>query len=591
MKKQIFLLSIVALVSANVAKSQCGTALTGPTTTTQNNVPVFGATNGCVIVSKITDNGTGVGINSTAIPQGGIGLAKLAIDGVAGSSGPHVQFTTTSDDYPLLQILPFTHDNVSLNFDAYFDGTNWKIGDASPGSGFSIYKATDRLNFNYATGNQASTITWTTGMNLNTSGNVGINKTNQTFRLDVAGDVNVDQNSAYFLGGTGNRVLWYNSTATNNIFVGVGAGTAITTGTSNAFFGNNAGNANTSGSTNTFVGGDAGDVNTTGAENVFVGRSAGGANTTGTSNTFIGVTAGSTITTGGSNTCIGNSANVTAVNSSNRMSLGAGASCATDNEGFIGNGAYTTTRSTNGIFAASDARFKSNIQENVKGLEFIMKLRPVTYKFEGKKFDEFHHKNDLESWRKVASTLNYSTSEKIVHSGFIAQEVEKVANEVGYNFGGLHTPENADDSYCVNYADFVVPIIKAMQEQQAMIASMQAEIATLKGGIYGNDAQGNSETTLQLELANASKVILYDAQPNPFSTSTVIRYFIPENISGNAFVAFHDMYGNEVNKIEITEKGFGKIEANTANLASGVYSYSIMIDGKSVDTKKMLRSK
>ncbi|HEY4797546.1 MAG TPA: hypothetical protein VII99_00570 [Bacteroidia bacterium] len=30
---------------------------------------------------------------------------------------------------------------------------------------------------------------------------------------------------------------------------------------------------------------------------------------------------------------------------------------------------------------------------------------------------------------------------------------------------------------------------------------------------------------------------------------------------------------------------------NTENLASGVYSYSIIVDGKSVDTKKMVRNR
>jgi hypothetical protein len=42
---------------------------------------------------------------------------------------------------------------------------------------------------------------------------------------------------------------------------------------------------------------------------------------------------------------------------------------------------------------------------------------------------------------------------------------------------------------------------------------------------------------------------------------------------------------------QITEKGFGKIEANTENLTSGIYTYSIEVDGKVIDTKKMMRSK
>jgi hypothetical protein len=70
----------------------------------------------------------------------------------------------------------------------------------------------------------------------------------------------------------------------------------------------------------------------------------------------------------------------------------------------------------------------------------------------------------------------------------------------------------------------------------------------------------------------------------------VIRYYIPENVTGSVSVVFYDMYGKEVNKLEVRERGFGKIEANTQNLASGIYSYSIIVDGKSIDTKKMMKT-
>jgi len=46
---------------------------------------------------------------------------------------------------------------------------------------------------------------------------------------------------------------------------------------------------------------------------------------------------------------------------------------------------YTVVES-NGVFnTVSDGRFKYNIHEDVKGLDFIMQLRPVTYQFDTKK--------------------------------------------------------------------------------------------------------------------------------------------------------------------------------------------------------------
>ena len=147
----------------------------------------------------------------------------------------------------------------------------------------------------------------------------------------------------------------------------------------------------------------------------------------------------------------------------------------------------------------------------------------------------------------------------------------------------------------MDYSEIVVPLVKAVQELSKNQDSLFAVIATLKGAGQrnnnGDTTQGKSESVYQLELANNSAPILYQNEPNPFNGSTVIRYFIPENNIGSAYVGFYDMYGKEIKKLEITEKGFGKIEASTENLASGIYSYSIVVDGKTVETKKMLKSK
>jgi hypothetical protein len=85
-----------------------------------------------------------------AVPKGGVGAAKLAIEGTDSSTaGPHVQFTTASDSYPLFQILPYTHGGIFLAFDAYWDG-GWKSSNA--GSNFQIAANGNQLSFRYASG-------------------------------------------------------------------------------------------------------------------------------------------------------------------------------------------------------------------------------------------------------------------------------------------------------------------------------------------------------------------------------------------------------------------------------------------------------
>jgi len=71
-----------------------------------------------------------------------------------------------------------------------------------------------------------------------------------------------------------------------------------------------------------------------------------------------------------------------------------------------------------------------------------------------------------------------------VHNGFIAQDVEKAANEANYNFSGLTKPKNDSDTYGLGYSDFVVPLVKAVQELNDSLKqennNLKAEIEKLK---------------------------------------------------------------------------------------------------------------
>ena len=64
-------------------------------------------------------------------------------------------------------------------------------------------------------------------------------------------------------------------------------------------------------------------------------------------------------------------------------------------------------------------------------------------------------------------------------TGFIAQEVEAAARETGYDFDGVNPPKNPSDNYSLSYASFVVPLVKAVQEQQQQIEALKAENAAL----------------------------------------------------------------------------------------------------------------
>lgn len=78
--------------------------------------------------------------------------------------------------------------------------------------------------------------------------------------------------------------------------------------------------------------------------------------------------------------------------------------------------------------------------------------------------------------------------------------------------------------------------------------------------------------------------------PNPFSQNTIIEYYIPDNAEiANIYV--YNMNGAQIMSFMIPEKGQGSITIKGAELTAGMYLYSLIIDGKEVDTKRMILTK
>ena len=55
-----------------------------------------------------------------------------------------------------------------------------------------------------------------------------------------------------------------------------------------------------------------------------------------------------------------------------------------------------------------------------------------------------------------------------------------MVEESGYDFSGVDKPKNEKDSYGLRYAEFVTPLVKAIQEQQRMILELKKPNAALE---------------------------------------------------------------------------------------------------------------
>ena len=103
-----------------------------------------------------------------------------------------------------------------------------------------------------------------------------------------------------------------------------------------------------------------------------------------------------------------------------------------------------------------------------------MNLRPVTFYFDSDKTDKLIGKVDSSHYAEKYDI------EKIRQSGFLAQEVEQAAIKAGYDFSGVSKPKGDVKFYSLAYAEFVIPLVKSVQEQQIIIEVQKNEISDLK---------------------------------------------------------------------------------------------------------------
>lgn len=252
---------------------------------------------------------------------------------------------------------------------------------------------------------------------------------------------------------------------------------------------------NNTGTYNTSVGTYALMYNSNGVSNTALGASALSSNIDGDYNTGIGAGTLANNSAGNMNTAIGSAADVMSPNLINATAIGFAALVNASNKVRIGNSAVTVIEGQVPFTTPSDGRFKYNVKEDVKGLDFILQLRPVTYQFDVERFDAALQNRDNKEVFKPSRTLqtSYNEAAAIRRTGFIAQEVEKAAEKSDYDFSGISKPKSSGGHYSLSYESFVVPLVKAIQELNTKVEVLTKENDLLR------------KNQVQLQLAEVGK--------------------------------------------------------------------------------------
>lgn len=167
--------------------------------------------------------------------------------------------------------------------------------------------------------------------------------------------------------------------------------------------------------------------------------------------------------------------------------------------------------------------------------------------------------------------------------GFLAQDVEKIFPDLVYT--------TVNGSKAINYVEMIAILVESIKEQQTKIEELCAEIENLKSvSSFDEPFHSTSNMTGATGITNPliAQCKLHQNAPNPFKERTEIQYYLPKEVK-SAEIYIFNLQGSLLRKIPAPHSG--SVEIRGSNLSAGMYIYTLVADGQTVDTKRMILTK
>ena len=161
------------------------------------------------------------------------------------------------------------------------------------------------------------------------------------------------------------------------------------------------------------------------------------------------------------------------------------------------------------------------------------------------------------------------------HFGLDANELEEVFPNLVY--------DNEDGTKSINYVEMVPILIQAINELSAKVKSLEGEERVKKIGT-------RTDTHADIISDGVTMPSLSQNKPNPFDDTTIIEVSIPDEVQ-KAFIYIYDLTGKKVQQVDITACGKQSVTLDASSLTDGMYLYSLIVDGKVVQTRRMIVEK
>ena len=220
-------------------------------------------------------------------------------------------------------------------------------------------------------------------------------------------------------------------------------------------------------------------------------------------------------------------------------------------------------RTVLGVVNSSDERLKSNIKP-------LFDEKDKLYLLQGKSY-----KKTLPPTGFEELSLEKKKIEEFPEYGFLAQELKNVFPDL------VH--QDSEGFHSINYIGLIPVIVEALKDQRLEVEKQQEQIKQL---VKLMDIKSINEDIFR-ESGIESIPLLLQNTPNPFNEATEIGYYIPETIK-KADIYIYDINGFQQRNISISERGKSATTLQASALRAGIYFYTLICDGKPVDTKQMI---
>lgn len=188
------------------------------------------------------------------------------------------------------------------------------------------------------------------------------------------------------------------------------------------------------------------------------------------------------------------------------------------------------------------------------------------------------------------------------HIGILTQEMQRIAPYTVEKH--IYKSKSGKEEYLSFDANALFYIIinavkeqeQQMEQQMGQIEAQAAEIRSLRSELTAIKAQLQTileqkelvyEETNRQTLVLEREAFLSQNQPNPFHRESLIKYFIPRRVN-LAQLELTDESGRRITRLTISERGDGEVFLKANAYPAGTYFYTLILDGRAIETKKMI---